>query len=118
MQTPQMQMPAVTHTLDTSAPMDIYQSWCRPEMCTCYNCGDKGHLSCVCQKPQKQRIWLANLAEGDIKSIVAEDVAAAMDTRELANKSEQAKDSEKAKQDFQASQWWNPHPIQPIGFHY
>jgi len=48
---------------------------------------------------------LANSPEGDIKSIIIEAVAAAMDVRELANKAEQAKDSEKAKEDFQAGQW-------------
>ena len=42
----------------------------------------------------------------------------AMYVRELANKAEQAKDLEKAKEDFKASKQWNPHPIQPIGFHY
>jgi len=44
MQTPQMQTPAITHTLDTSTPMDINQSWPRPKMCSCYNCSDQGHL--------------------------------------------------------------------------
>jgi len=45
------------------------------------------------------------LAKGDIKSIIAEAVAAAMDARELANKVEQVKESEKANEDFQAGQW-------------
>ena len=85
--------------------MDIEQSQPRPETCTCYNCGDKGHLSHVCLKPQKQRIQSADLAEGDIKSFVAKAVAAPMDTGELANKAEQAKESEKANKDFQAGQW-------------
>ena len=57
------------------------------------------------QTPQKQRIQSANSAKGDIKSIIAKAVAATMDERELANKAEQAKDAEKAKGDFQASQW-------------
>ena len=64
-----------------------------------------GHLSCICLKPQKQRIWSAELAKGEIKSIVAKAVAATMDARELANKFEQPKDLEKAKEHFQASQW-------------
>jgi len=34
-----------------------------------------------------------------------------MDARELAKKAEQAKDSEKAKEDFQAVNGENPHPI-------
>src|SRR5882724_1017079 len=55
-----------------STPMDINQSQPRPKIHTCYNCGDKGHLSHVCPKPQKQRIWLDDSAKGDIKSIVAE----------------------------------------------
>jgi len=84
--------------------MDINQSQPRPEMCTCYNCGDKGHLSCVCLKSRKQRIQSADFAERDIKRIVAEAVAATMDARELANKVEQAKESEEANEDFQASQ--------------
>jgi len=75
--------------------MDIDQSQPRPEMCNCYKCSDKGHLSFICLKPWKQRIWLADSAEGDIKSIIAKAVSAAMDTRELANKAEQVKDSVK-----------------------
>jgi len=79
-------------------------------MCTCYNCGDKGHLSHVCPKPQKQRIQLTKLAETDIKSLIAEVVSAAMDVRDIAKraekakKAEQAKESGKAEGDFQASQ--------------
>src|SRR5882724_12105060 len=90
MQSPQMQTPVITHTLDTS-PMDINQSQPRPKTCTCYNCSDEGHLSCVCLKLWKQRIQSAKSAEGDIKSIIAKAVAAAMDARELANKAEEAK---------------------------
>ena len=37
MQTPQMQTPTITHTLDTSAPIDIDQSQPRHETHTCYN---------------------------------------------------------------------------------
>jgi len=85
--------------------MDINQSQPRPKIHTCYNCGDKGHLSHVCLKPQKQRIWLDDSAKGDIKSIVAEAVAVTMDARELANKAEQAKEWEKANKDFQDGQW-------------
>ena len=59
----QMQTSATTPTLDTSVPMDIDQSRPRPKMCTCYNCGNKGHLSCVFPKPWKQRICLTKLAE-------------------------------------------------------
>ena len=49
------QTPAITLTLDTPVPIDIDQSRSRPKTCTCYNCSDKGHLSCVCPKPWKQR---------------------------------------------------------------
>jgi len=93
-----MQTLAITHTLDTSAPMDIDQSQPRSEMCTGYNCSDKGHLSHVFPKPWKKRIWLANSAEGDIQSIIAEAISADMDTREPANKAEQAKHLEKSKE--------------------
>jgi len=64
------------HMPDTSAPMDIDQSQPRPETHTCYNCGESGHLSCTCMKPQKQRIWSTILAEMDLKGLVAEAVAA------------------------------------------
>jgi len=48
---------------------------------------------------------LADSAKGDIMSIMTKAVAATMDARELANKAEQAKDSEKAQEYFQAGQW-------------
>jgi len=102
---PSQQTLAITHTLDTSMPMKINQSQHRPEMHTCYNCGDKGHCSHIFPKPQKQRIHSANSAKGDIKGIVAKAVAAVMDARELAKKDKKAKDSEKAKEDVQAGLW-------------
>jgi len=55
-------------------------------------------------KPRKQKIWLATSAETDIKSLVAEAVAAAMDVREVAKKAEQAKELEKTETDFQVGQ--------------
>src|SRR5882672_5161920 len=91
------------HMPDTSVPMDIDQSRPRPETRTCYNCGEPGHLSCTCTKPWKQKIRLATSAETDLKSLVAKAVAAAMDTREVAKKAEQAKEPEK-ETDFQAGQ--------------
>src|SRR5882672_8842214 len=89
MQTPQMQTPAAIHIPDTSVPMDIDQSQPRHEMCTCYNCGEPSHLSHACMKPQKKRIWSTTLAKIDIKSLVAEAMAAAMDVREVSKKAEQ-----------------------------
>ena len=41
----------------------------------------------------------------DIKSLMAEAMAVAMDAREVSKKAEQAKESEKTEMDFQASQW-------------
>src|SRR5882724_8803625 len=103
-QTPQTQTPMAIHMPDTSAPMDINQSQPRPKTCTCYNCGEPGHLSCTCTKPRKQRIRSTISAETDLKSLVAEAIAAAMDTREVTKKVEQAKELEKMQTDFQAGQ--------------
>ena len=44
------------------------------------------------------------MAEVDFKSMVAEAVAAAMDVRDVAKRTEQAKESKKAEEAFQA-QW-------------
>src|SRR5882724_7193991 len=74
----QMQTPATTPTLDISVPMDINQSRPRHETHTCNDCGKKGHLSQVCPKPQKQRIWLTKSADTDIKSLIAKVVMATM----------------------------------------
>ena len=41
----------------------------------------------------------------DIKSLVAEAMAAVMDAREVAKKAKQAKEPEKTEMDFQAGQW-------------
>src|SRR5882672_3082380 len=100
-----MQTPAAIHMPDALVPMDIEQSRPRPETCTCYNCSEPGHLSHTCMKPQKQRIRSATLAEMDIKSLVAEALAAAMHVREVAKKGEQAKESEKMEMNCQAGQW-------------
>jgi len=82
--------------------MDINQSRPRLETHTCYNCGDKGHLSCVCLKPQKQIIQLTESAETDIRSLMAEAVMAAMDMREIAKKAKKAKKAEQAKESGKA----------------
>jgi len=102
----QMQTPATTPTPDTPVPMEIDQSRFRPKAHTCYNCGDKGHLSDICLKPWKQRIWLTESTETDIKSLIAEAVMAVTDARDLAkrakkaDKAEQAKESGNAEGDF------------------
>jgi len=62
-------------------------------------------------KPWKQRIQSTFSAETDLKSLVAEAIAAAMDASEVTKKTKQAKELEKTQTDFQAGQWSNPHPI-------
>src|SRR5882672_3459272 len=74
-----MQTPMAIHMPDTSVPMDIDQSRPRPKTCTCYNCCEPGHLSRTCTKTRKQEIWSATSAETDIKSLIAEAIAAVMD---------------------------------------
>jgi len=56
-------------------------------------------------KPRKQKIRSATLAETEIKSLMAEAVAAAMDVRAVSKKVKKAKESEKTETDFQAGQW-------------
>src|SRR5882724_4452604 len=87
-QFPQSNIHMATPTPDTSAPMDIDQSKCKQETCTCYNCDEKGHLSHHGLKPQKQQIHSAKLYEVDIKGLVAEVVAAVMDAQDAAKKVE------------------------------
>ena len=72
--------------------MDINQSKCKQETCTCYNCDDKGHLSCHFPKPWKQQIRLAKPNKVDIKGLVAKVVTAAMDAQDAANKVEGPKE--------------------------
>ena len=93
----QMQTPATTPTLYTPVPMDIDQSRSRPKTCTCYNCGEKVHLSHVCPKPQKQRIQLTILTKMDIKSLIAKAVMVAMDARDIAKKANKTNKGEQAK---------------------
>jgi len=45
------------------------------------------------------------LAEMDIKSLMAEAMAVAMDAREVSKKAKKAKESEKMETYFQAGQW-------------
>ena len=54
-------------------------------------------------KPWKQWIQSIKLAEMDLKSIIAKAVAAAMDVKDVAKRTEQAKESKKA-EEFQAGQ--------------
>ena len=70
----------------------------------CYNCGDKGHLSCTCLKPGKQHIKLTEATKVGLNSIIAKVVAAAIDVRDMAKKTEQAKESKKVEEDFQTGQ--------------
>jgi len=56
-------------------------------------------------KPWKQRIWSTISAETNLKSLVAEDVMAEMNAREVTKKAKQAKELEKVQTDFQAGQW-------------
>jgi len=79
--------------------MDVDQSKCRPETCTCYNCNENGHLSQHCPKPWKQQICLAKSTKVDLKGLVAEAVVAAMDAQEVAKKAEESKEG------FYVSQW-------------
>ena len=72
--------------------MDIDQSKRKQETRTCYNCEEKGHLSCHCPKPRKQWICLAEPNEVDIKGLVAKVVTAAMDAQDAANKVEGPKE--------------------------
>src|SRR5882724_5253216 len=79
-QLPQLNIHMATPTPDTLTPMDIDQSKRKQETHTCYNCGEKGHLSHHCLKPQKQWIRLAEPNDINIKGLVAEAVTAVMDT--------------------------------------
>src|SRR5882724_7003372 len=89
---PQMNTPAITQALDTSVPMDIDQNKRRSETRSCYNCNEKGHISRHCPKPRKQQIWSTELTELNLKSLVAEAVAAAIDAREIRKKAEEPKE--------------------------
>src|SRR5882724_6867416 len=89
---PQASTPAVAQTPDTSVPMDIDQNKRKPETRNSYNCNEKGHISRHCPKPRKQQIRLAESTETDLKSLVAEAVAAAMDVREIGKNAKEPKE--------------------------
>jgi len=91
-QLPQPNIYTATPTLDTSTPMDIDQSKHKQETRTCYNCEEKGHLLCHCPKPQKQWIHSAEPNEVDIKGLIVEVVAEAMDARDAVKKAEGPKE--------------------------
>jgi len=55
--------------------------------------------------PHLEYLWLKEWHCHSVALTVAEAVAAVMDMRELTKQAKQAKDLEKAKEDFQASQW-------------
>ena len=87
-----MQTPIVTQMADTLVPMEIDQSKHRPETCICYNFNEKGHLSWHCPKPQKQQLWSTESTKVTLKILVAEVVAAVLDTQEVAQKAEKLKE--------------------------
>ena len=63
-------------------------------------------------KPQQQWIQSTTLTEVDLKGLVAEMVAAALDAQEVEKK------AEKAKEYFQAGQQRNLCPVRPTGSQY
>ena len=72
--------------------MDIDQNKHRSETRSCYNCNKKGHILRPCLKPRKQQIWSTESTELDLKSLVAEAVAAVMDARETGKNAEEPKE--------------------------
>src|SRR5882672_344255 len=88
------------HMPDTSVPMYIDQSQPRPETCTCYNCGEPVHLSHACMKPWKQRIQSTIPANADIKILLAEAMAEAMDAREAIKKLSKPRSQKRQRQIF------------------
>ena len=72
--------------------MDIDQNKHRLETHSCYNCNEKGHISRHFPKPQKQQIQSTESTELDLKSLVAEAVAAAIDAREIGKKAKEPKE--------------------------
>ena len=92
---PKTNTPTIAQAPDTSAPMDIDQNKHRSETRSCYNCNEQGHISRHCQKPQKQQIQSTESTELDLKSLVAEAVAAAIDARETGKKAEEPKERSK-----------------------
>ena len=87
-----MNTPAIAQTPYTSVPMDIDQNKGRSETRSCYNCNEKGHILRQCLKPWKQQIRSTKSTELDLKSLVAEAVAAAMDAREIRKKAKEPKE--------------------------
>jgi len=71
----------------------------------CYNCGNKGHLSCLPETFGSNRSSELIWPRGTLKIIIAEAVVATMDVRDVSKKPEQAKESGKAEENFQAGQW-------------
>jgi len=71
--------------------MNIGQNRPWPEMHTCYNCDEKGHISTHYSNPWKQRTQSA-MTKINIKSLVAEAVAVVLDAWEVVNKAEKAKE--------------------------
>jgi len=76
---PLVQTTPVYQVSDTSGPTDIGKDTPWPETHKCFNCSEKFHSHPHCQKLRKQQIWSTELAEVDLKSLVAKAVAVAMD---------------------------------------
>jgi len=63
--------------------MDIDPELTQPETCTCYNCGEPGHLFAYLHETSEAEIRQPFRQKTDLKSAVDEAVVAAMDAREL-----------------------------------
>jgi Retrotransposon gag protein/Zinc knuckle len=91
--------PITAAPAETSVPMDIDSNRRRTETRTCYNCGRKGHISPHCPDPPKRRIR-TNFTEVDIKGMISESVAAALDAHKPVPTSEEATEEKKEGKGF------------------
>src|SRR5882724_2014211 len=96
---PLVQTAPLTQLQDKSGPMDISKNASQPQIHKCFNSGEQGHIIPHYLNLRKQQIQSTTLAEFDLKCLVAEAVAAAMNAWKVAKKAEEAKE------DFLAGQW-------------